>query len=182
MSLRSSLIILFFSSLFLLSSCGGAGKWRVYETSEFSIEFPGSTQDTVTIAGEAVTAKSYFLPVEGLLDSNLYYSVSLYSFPDSILFTKQELTKLFKSDTEVYAWSIGGTFADSGRVVKSGAVEGMEYKIIIEGSSGISTIRKFVLGKHLYTLTVVTENKKLNNCSIKRFLDSFKLRKNRVAT
>jgi hypothetical protein len=182
MSLRSSLIILFFSCLFLLSSCGRAGKWRVYETSEFSIEFPGSAQDTVVIAGGAVTAKSYFLPIGGVLDSNLYYSVSLYSFPDSILFTKGELTKLFKSDTEVYAWSINGTFADSGRVVKSGGIEGMEYKIIIDGSSGISTIRKFVLGKHLYTLTVVTENKKLKNSSIKRFLDSFKLKKNKATT
>lgn len=160
----------------LLGSCS-VGDWKVYETSEFSIEFPGPAKDTVTVEGNTAGVRAYFEPVTGALDSNLYYSVSLYSLPDSIELVKDEMDRLFKTDAQIYAWSIGGELADSGRVVKSGGIEGREYKVTIEGNRGISTVRKFAVGKHLYTLLVVTENMKLSNHEIRKFLDSFKLKK-----
>ncbi|HET6990291.1 MAG TPA: hypothetical protein VFJ43_03160 [Bacteroidia bacterium] len=167
-------VLLIFLTL-LFSSCGT--DWKVYETSEFSIEFPGIAKDTVIVEGNAASPRYYFEPIEGSLDSNMYYSISLYSLPDSVSLVKDELNRLYKTDVQIYAWSIGGELADSGRVVKSGNIEGREYKVVIAGNRGISTVRKFAVGKHLYTLLVVTENMKLNNKAIRKFLDSFKLKK-----
>ena len=161
--------------LLLFTSCGS--DWKVYETSEFTIEFPGTAHDTVTMEGGAAGAKSYYEPVEGALDSNMYYSVSMYSLPDSISIVKDNMRELFQVDANIYAWSIGGSLTDSGRVVKSGDVEGMEFKVNVAGNRGVSTVRKFAVGKHLYTLLVVTENGKLENHAIRRFMDSFKLKK-----
>ncbi len=162
--------------ILLLSSCG-FGDWRVYDTSEFSIEFPGIAKDTVTTVGNTSGARYYFEPVQGALDSNMYYAISMYSLPDSFNLIKENLDQLFKTDVQIYAWSIDGELSDSGRVVKSGDVEGREYKVTIAGNRGISTVRKFAIGKHLYTLLVVTENMKLNNSAIRKFMDSFKLKK-----
>ncbi|MDQ3110876.1 MAG: hypothetical protein M3R17_13365 [Bacteroidota bacterium] len=171
---RTLLLPLFFLPL-LFSSCT-MGDWRVYETSEFSIEFPGIVNDTVTMEGKYAGSKSYYEPVPGSLDSNLYYSVSMYSLPDS-LSADNDVKGIFDLDANVYAWSIGGTLTDTGRVVSSGDVKGMEYKVTIAGNSGVSTIRKFIIGRHLYTLLVVTENKNLENHAIRKFMDSFKLKK-----
>ncbi|CAN5910414.1 hypothetical protein BH11BAC7_BH11BAC7_00310 [soil metagenome] len=163
-----------FFLLLFLSSCG-AGDWRVYETSEFSIEFPGVARDTATIEGMYAGSRSYYEPIQGSLDSNMYYSVSLYSLPDSIS-TLKDMHRLFDTDVQIYAWSIGGDLTDTGRVVKSGVVEGKEYKVTIAGNRGISTVRKFAMGRHLYTLLVVTDNSKLENHAISRFMESFKLK------
>jgi hypothetical protein len=161
--------------LLLLASCG-AGDWKVYETSEFSIEFPGVAHDTVTMVGNTPESESYYEPAANSLDSNMYYSVSLYSLPDSISTVKEDMFRLFATDVQIYAWSMGGTLVDTGHVVKSGDVEGREYQVIIAGNRGISTVRKFAIGKHLYTLRVVTENTKLRNHEIKYFMESFKLK------
>ncbi len=167
------LLPLFF--LLHLSSCS-PGDWRVYETSEFSIEFPGNASDTVTMEGNFAGARTYFEPVQGSLDSNLYYSVSMYSLPDSMDVLGSKLDDFLKTDVRIYAYGIDGIMADSGRVVKSGNVEGREYKVFLQGGNGISTIRKFAVGKHLYTLLVVTENMKIENRAIRKFMESFKLK------
>ena len=101
----------------------------------------------------------------------------MYSLPDSVSLTKENKAQFFETVMQIDAWSIGGTLADTGIVVKSGDVEGREYKVIVAGNRGVSTVRKFVLGKHLYTLLVVTENTKLNNHAIEYFMESFKLKK-----
>ena len=173
---NSGFLLLLFLLPLLLFSCGG-GDWRVYDTSEFSIEFPGPARDTVAMEGSYAESKSYFEPVPNSLDSNMYYAISMYSLPDSISLVKENMVRLFETDVQIYAWSIGGTMADTGIVVKSGDVEGREYKVIIAGNRGVSTVRKFAIGKHLYTLLVVTENTKLNNHAIKYFMESFKLKK-----
>jgi hypothetical protein len=168
-------VLLFLLPLFF-SSCEG-NDWQVYETSEFSIEFPGAARDTVSIQGTFSGARTFYEPVEGSLDSNLYYAVSLYTLPDSITLVKDDMDELLKNDVRIYAYGIGGVLADSGRVIKSGDVEGREFKVFLEGNKGVATIRKFASGKHLYTLLVVTENMKLNNSAIRQFMESFKLKK-----
>lgn len=172
----SNIFVLGIFFIFTLSSCD-VGNWRVYDTPEFSIEFPGNVQDTVTMVDKTSGVRYYFEPLPDALDSNMYYSVAMYSLPDSIDLVKENLDRLFRTDVQIYAWSIGSELTDSGRVVKSGDVEGREYKVVIEGNRGVSTVRKFAIGKHLYTLLVVTENRKLNNTAIRKFMDSFKLKK-----
>ncbi|CAN5309110.1 hypothetical protein BH09BAC5_BH09BAC5_25410 [soil metagenome] len=174
MRLIKFLTLLFLPAFF--SSCG-AGDWKVYDTSEFSIQFPGPVRDTATMVGAYAGSQSFYEPVPNSLDSNMYYSVSMYSLPDSISLVKENIRQLFDTDVNVYAWSIGGNLTDSGRVVKSGTIEGREYKVAIAGNRGISTVRKFAIGKHLYTLLVVTENMKLENHEIRQFMESFKLKK-----
>jgi len=168
------LLPLFF--LLLFSSCS-IGDWKVYDTSEFSIEFPGAAKDTVTMDGSFAGARTYFEPVEGALDSNLYYAVSLYTLPDSLSVMGNEADDLMKNDVRIYAFGIGGVLADTGHVIKNGDLQGLEFKVFLEGNKGVATIRKFAVGKHLYTLLVVTENMKLNNAAIRRFMESFKLKK-----
>lgn len=157
-----------------LASCDD--HWKVYDTSEFTIEFPGIAHDTVTMEGDYAGVRSYFEPVKGSLDSNVYYSVSMYTLPDSASELGDDLKGFFQSDVKVYAYYIGGILADSGTAVKSGTTPGWEFKVFLAGNSGVATIRKFAYGKHLYTLLVVTENNKLDNTAIRRFMDSFKLK------
>jgi hypothetical protein len=166
-------LLFFFLPLFF-NSC--ASDWRVYDGSEFSIEFPGLAQDTATIEGKFAGGRTFYEPVQGSLDSNLYYAVSMYTLPDSLSVLGDNLDDFLKTDVNIYAWTIGGTLSDSGRVVKSGNVEGREYKVLLQSNKGVSTVRKFAYGKHLYTLLVVTENMKLDNAEIEKFMNSFKLK------
>lgn len=161
--------------LLLFSSCR-PDDWQVYEGSEFTIQFPGPAIDTATATGEFAGAKAYYEPVEGGLDSNVYYAVSIYSLPDTLSKLGDDLDEFLERDVQIYAWSIGGVLGDSGRTVKSGKVEGREYKVTLEGNQGVATVRKFPYGRHLYTLLVVTENMKLDNGAIGKFMDSFKLK------
>lgn len=170
--MKKFLLLPFF--LALIISC--ESDWKNYQTSEFSIEFPGDARDTATMEGKFAGARSFYEPPDGSLDSNIYYAVSVYSLPDSMAVLGNRLNDFLNTDVQIYAWEIGGTLSDSGHVVKSGNVEGREYKVFLESNKGVSTIRKFAVGKHLYTLLVVTENMKLNNHEIEKFMDSFKLK------
>ncbi|HTL82552.1 MAG TPA: hypothetical protein VL651_12655 [Bacteroidia bacterium] len=173
--MRYSLFILVSFLTLLFSSCG-QDEWKVYEAYEFNVEFPGHAKDTATMEGDLAGVTVFYEPVQGSLDSNLYYSVSYYTLSDSINKLGDDLDHFFKDDVKIYAWTIGGVLADSGRSVKSGKFEGKEYKVFLAQNAGTATIRKFAKGKHLYTLRVVTEKSCLNNSQIERFMESFKLK------
>lgn len=170
---RLLLAVLFVS---LIVSCDGPGAWQVYGTKEFSIEFPGTPRDTATLEGNLAAARTFYEPAPGISDSNVYYSLSLYSLPDSIDMLGDKLDDFFRSDAQIYAWSIGGVLSEKDRVVKSGKTEGREYKVVLADNVGVATIRKFARNKHLYTLLVITENMRLNNSQIEKFMNSFTLK------
>lgn len=172
-TIRYSLIFIF---ALLLVSCGGPGEWQVYNASEFTVEFPGPAKDTATIEGKIAGARTFYEPAEGSLDSNLYYSVSMYTLSDSIAKLGDQLDDFFRTDAQIYAWTIGGILTDSSRIVKSGKTEGREFKVVLAENVGVATIRKFAYNKRLYTLLVITENMRLENKAIGRFMDSFKLK------
>lgn len=159
----------------LFASCANGG-WRVVEGDEFTIEFPGIPTDTATAYENAAGAKLFYQPKKGGIDSNIYYAVSMYTLADSAEVLGEELNAFLLKDAEIYAWSMGAFLVDSGKVVMSNSYEGREYKVFLAENAGIVTMRKFVKGKHLYTLIVITGNYALNNTSIRRFLDSFKLK------
>jgi hypothetical protein len=165
--------LLFVIALFVACASGG---WRVVSGDEFSVEFPGEPKDTATMEGDYSGAKLYFQPVEGGIDSNVYYSVSMYTLPDSAEQMGELLDEMLLKDAEIYAWAIGAIVTDSGKVVKSGNVEGREYKIFLARNAGVVTMRKYAKGKHLYTLMVITGNEFLENSLIYRFLNSFKFK------
>lgn len=167
--------ILAFLIVVLFGACASGG-WRVVEGEEFTVEFPGEPKDTATMEGDYSGAKLYFQPTEHGIDSNVYYAVSMYTLTDSIELMGEMMDEMLLKDAEIYAWAIGAIVTDSGKVVKSGNVEGREYKIFLSQNAGVVTMRKFVKGKHLYTLLVITGNAYLDNSFIYRFLDSFKLR------
>lgn len=168
--------LLFFGlTMLLLHSCGMGG-WRVVDGAEFTVEFPGEPKDTATMQGKISGGKLFYEPVEGGLDSNLYYAVSFYTLPDSAKLLGEQLNDMLYTDAQIYAWGIGAILADSGKVVKSGITEGREYKVLLSQNAGVTTIRKFAYGKRLYTLTVITDNRNLDNSSIRRFMESFKLK------
>lgn len=173
--MKKFLFALLCFSFLLFASCG-TGDWHVYKADEFTVEFPGLAKDTATMEGELAGAKAYFEPVEGSLDSNLYYAVSFYSLPDSISVLQEDLKNVFTGDVKIYAFTMNGTLSDSGRAVKSGNYEGMEYKVFLAHSAGTATVRKFAKGKRLYTLLVVTEQSCIDNTQIERFMESFKLK------
>ena len=152
------------------------GSWRVVAGDEFSIEFPGIPIDTATAVGDAAGPRLYFIPVDGGLDSNAYYAVSFYTLADSVSLLGDQLDELLLKDAEIYAWSMGAFVTDSGRVVKSGEVEGREYTIFMAQNAGVIKMRKFAKGKRLYTLIVITQNAYMDNADVFYFLDSFKLK------
>lgn len=158
-----------------LGGCSGGG-WRVVDGGEFTVEFPGIPIDTATAVDDAAGARLYFIPAEDGLDSNAYYSVSVYSLPDSISILGEHLDDVLMKDAEIYAWSMGAFLADSGRVVKSGSYEGREYTIFMAQNAGVIKMRKFAKGIHLYTLMVITQNAYIDNQDVFKFLDSFKLK------
>lgn len=174
--MRLSKLFVFVCAIAFFSGCEGPGTWQVYESKEFSVEFPGPARDTATIENGLAGAKTFYEPVAGNLDSNMYYSVSMYTLTDSIVELGEQLDDLMRTDVQIYAWSIGGTFSDTGRVVTSGKTKGMEFKVVLADNVGVATIRKFPYNRHLYTLLVLTDNMRLNNTSIRRFMDSFKLK------
>lgn len=159
----------------LLAGCAGGG-WRVVDSGEFTIEFPGIPVDTVTAVGNTTGARMYFIPVDEGLDSNAYYAVSVYDLPDSAEILGEDIGAILMKDAEIYAWSMGAFLTDSGKVVQSGNYEGREYTIFLAQNAGVLKMRKFAKGKHLYTLIVITQNAYIDNRDVFYFLDSFKLK------
>jgi hypothetical protein len=170
--MRSVFIIVLIA---FLAGCSGGG-WRVVDGGEFTIEFPGIPIDTATAVDDTYGARLYFIPAEDGLDSNAYYSVSVYSLPDSASILGEHLDEVLMKDAEIYAWSMGAFLADSGKVVKSGNYEGREYTILMAQNAGVIKMRKFAKGIQLYTLMVITQNAYMDNQDVFRFLDSFKLK------
>lgn len=169
--------VLFSLIVVMLIAVGcSSGGWRVVAGDEFTIEFPGIPIDTATAVGDAAGAKLYFIPVDGGLDSNAYYAVSVYTLADSLGLLGDQLDDMLLKDAEIYAWSMGAFLADSGKVVMSGTYEGREYTIFMAQNAGVIKMRKFAKGKHLYTLIVITQNAYMDNKDVFRFLDSFKLK------
>ncbi|MGL5889848.1 MAG: hypothetical protein ACRC3B_08180 [Bacteroidia bacterium] len=172
--LKKILPALFFA--FLLASCGGAG-WNTYETDTWSVEFPGTPKDSASVAGDASSVKVFYEPQENKLDSNVYYSVSNYTMKDSLNQLASYYEKLFHGDVQVYAWGIGGILADSvGKPVKAGNISGYEYRVIIGENAGLARIRKFALGRRVYTVLVLTENAYIANVQADYFLNSFRFK------
>jgi hypothetical protein len=159
----------------LIAGCASGG-WRVVDGEEFTIEFPGPPIDTATATGDFAGAKLYYQPIREGIDSNIYYSISVYTLTDSASIMGDMLDDFLLKDAEIFAWSIDAILVDSGKVVMSNANEGREYKIFLAQNAGVVTMRKFVKGKHLYTLMVITGNYMLDNTDIYYFLDSFKLK------
>jgi hypothetical protein len=173
--MRTLAALLLLLTCFTFASCEN-GDWRIYEASEFTIEFPGDAHDTVTMESGLSGVKVYYEPVDGSLDSNQYYSVSMYSLPDSLLQNDTLSEKMLEMDVNIYAWSIGGNLTQTGKKVKSGKISGFEYKVNMEGNIGVVTIRKFLYGRHMYTLLVVTDNEHLNNTDAEHYFNSFLLK------
>lgn len=171
MKLRLALLAM----VLFLGACASGG-WRVINDEEFTIEFPGIPLDTATAVADASGAKLYYIPAEQGLDSNAYYSVSVYTLPDSVALLGDELGDVLLKDAEIYAWSMGAFLTDSGSVVKSGNYEGREFTIFLDQNAGVVKMRKFPKGKNLYTLLVITQNAYMDNADVYRFMNSFKLK------
>ncbi|HLG03916.1 MAG TPA: hypothetical protein VI731_10005 [Bacteroidia bacterium] len=171
MSRANLLPVLFFLLLFV--SC--REKWVVYAADEFTIEFPEAPGDTATISERTVNVKVFYEPETGSGDSNLYYSLSVYSLSDSIAILGDDLKDFFKKDVQIFAWSIGAGFEDTGRVVTSGKTQGREYTVVMADNT-VATVRKFAYGKNLYTLMVITGGCCYDNSQQRKYFESFKLK------
>lgn len=159
----------------LLAGCGGAG-WSRQGNVNFSAEFPGAARDTSTIEGSLYTFRFFYEPPNAT-DANAYYDVSECSMPDSLENFGKNLNAYMKADAQVYAWSIDGTLSGEGTPVTNGALKGFEYVIKMPDDIGEVKLRKFAVGKKMYTLKVITPKEHLNNPDIKRFMGSFRVEK-----
>ena len=167
-------LLLFLAPFF--HSCSG-DDWKTSEHASFTVKFPGTPKDTVTQDGQFTGSKIFYEPGDGSLDSNLYYAVSWYELPDSLSSLGNKTNDVLRTDVQIYAWSIDGNLLNDGQPVKNDDTQGMEYKVTLSGNAGMATVRKYILGKQLYTLIVLTDNDHLNNGSIGHFMNSFHLKK-----
>ncbi|MGL4598840.1 MAG: hypothetical protein ACRCYO_15090 [Bacteroidia bacterium] len=168
-------VLLFFCGLFLFSSCSNDG-WKDFDSAEYTVRFPGIARDTATIEGQTGGIRVFYEPGFESIDENVYYAVSVYSLPEAID-SLNNLKEALTTDAKIYAWSMGGEIGGEGKAVKSGDVQGYEFKVLMPSNTGVVTLRKFALGKRLFTLLVITDNVNLNNASIGKFMDSFVLKK-----
>lgn len=165
------------SALFLLSSCDSSGGWRVFDSAAYTVEFPGVPSDTATMEGDLSGVKLFYQPAENGLDSNVYYSVAQYTLADSLTGLADYYERLFRTDVQIFAWGINGILADSvGKPVVAGKVRGFEYRVLLDQNAGIARIRKFALGRRIYTVMVLTDNAHIANQQANRFLNSFRLK------
>ncbi len=168
-------VFVLFCSLLFFSSCSNDG-WKDFDSTEYTARFPGTPRDTVTIEGQTGGIRVFYEPGFESIDENVYYAVSVYSLPEAID-SLNNLKEALTTDAKIYAWSMGGEIAGEGKAVKSGGVQGYEFKVLMPSNTGVVTLRKFALGKRLFTLLVITDNVNLNNASIGKFMDSFVLKK-----
>jgi len=168
-----SLLTILLSAASLLCSCGS--DWTRQGNVNFSAEFPGKAKDTATIEDNLYTLRLYYEPSK-TSDPNAYYDVSSYTLPSELDLLGANLDDALKADAQVYAWSIDGTLDTAVATVRSGKHVGFQYTIRMPDNMGVVTMRKFVDGKKLYTLRVITPAAHLGNPEIKKFLDSFEIK------
>ncbi|TND10442.1 MAG: hypothetical protein FD123_84 [Bacteroidetes bacterium] len=175
--MKTKRIILFFSATAFLLSLAACGDdpWSRQGNKEFTAEFPGKAQDTATIEDNMATLRLFYQPTSAA-DPNAYYDVSVCTMPTVLDSFGVNLDDALLADAKVYAWSIDGEVIGKGTPVKSGKYNGYEYIIDMPQKIGRVVLRKFVSGKKMYTLKVITPAEQLGNEHVKHFLESFELK------
>jgi hypothetical protein len=166
---------LFFVAVFLVMTSACSDGWSELDGPEFFVRFPGPPRDTATMQGNLAGVRVFYEPGMESIDENLYYAVSVYSLPYDLT-VLNNLKEAMTADAKIYAWSMGGELAGEGKPVKSGTIDGYEYKVIMPSNTGTVTLRKFGLGHRMFTLIVITDNVHFDNPALKKFMDSFVLK------
>lgn len=169
---------------FTLLSFVNAGDWKSFESKlfKFRVEFPDvPTEQSQTVPSAIGDLKMNFYmydasSVPNSKDENLVYMVNYTSYPkDKVNSNNKEMLKTF------FDGAVSGAVANvqgkliSQKDINYGLHPGREAKIDFQNGTAIINVRLYLVANNMYMIQTITETKKDNNASIKKFMDSFKI-------
>jgi hypothetical protein len=175
MFLKKITFLLCFAAL--LAACSPWDEVKV-EKGGYAIEFPGPPVDTSQIEGLSLAHKMYYKEMPGA--KNSYYSVTYIDIPSVMDSSKlidvcEWARASYQYDMILFSRMVGGNLHNDSVIISMAGLPAREFKVDFGDQSGTVTVRKLCSGKRIYTIMVITRANALNNESIKKFFDSFRL-------
>jgi len=157
------------------------GDWFLFDSKEFSIEFPkqpaASSQNINTAIGDLkMDIFMYDASKDG--DENFLYGLITSEYPDSLINSKKvEILPTF------FRNSIDGTVKDvqgkllSEKVIEINGFPGREVKVDFQNGLAVIKMRMYLINNKMIVSQTITETSRDNNPGVLKFHDSFKLKK-----
>ncbi len=159
--------------------------WYVFDSKEFSIEFPKKPTASIQTFNSAVgELKMDMLMYDGSKDNddNFLYGLITSEYPDSLINSgKTEILSTF------FRNSIDGTVKNvQGKLLSEKSIEingfhGREVKVDFQNGLAIIKMRMYLVQNKMIILQTITETSRDNNPPVSKFHDTFKLKKISVA-
>jgi hypothetical protein len=172
----SGLLIIGFSN----SSFKKNKDWSTYTSNAFgyTIEFPEQPVLSVeNVSSEIGNLKMNLCTVKKKRGSNLVYLSNCTEYPEKLVNSdkKEDAIKfLFRNAIDATTNNLKATLL-SEKEIKMGDYPGREITMNYQNGKAIIKMRLYLVRYYIYTLEVITKEKKAGNADIDRFLNSFKL-------
>lgn len=154
-----------------------ASGWQLYESKAggYKMTFPKVPIESKDIINSDIGKLNTYTVTCGADEDNAAYMVTYIDYPDSLVHTEiVELDPFYEGVISGSVGEINGKLLYA-KNIQLNDVEGREAKISFEvqGESGLSTLRLFLVANRMYMIQTITETQKDANVSIGRFMDSF---------
>jgi hypothetical protein len=166
--MNRSLQFLFVLVLGVLPGCGGSG-WHAYSAPDgkFTVQLPGTPDvKEVEDGWQDVSSEA---PEERIL-----FHVRYKDFPDAISPAEFRRMANFSRDGLV---AREGNKLVSERPIKLNGYPGRETKVAVGAFDDVSLSRIYAVGNRYYDLTVIAPKKYAASATVRKFFDSFEVRK-----
>jgi hypothetical protein len=170
-------LLLFLST----TSFVGAFDWYLFESSDFSVEFPHEPTTTAQLVNTAIgemTMKITMYDASKDGDENLVYGLVTSEYPDSLIksSTKETIDELFRRSIDGAVTNVKGTLLTEKKIELDG-FPGRETRADFQNGLAIIKMRMYLVKNKMFLMQTITETSKENNSNSLKFLNSLKLKK-----
>ncbi len=166
---------------FLTTSLIAQDKGFLLETDKYRITFPGKPVDQVqpvqSTSGELKMYMHIYEVPNNIDDGNHVFMLAESTYPADVISSdkKELLNKFFRGTVDGAVKNINGKLLTESNIQLNG-YPGRQFKVDYYDGVAIITMRCYLAKNVLYMLQVISEAKRDDNPSNKKFLDSFILK------
>jgi len=157
------------------------GDWYLFDSKEFSIEFPkkptASTQNVNSAIGE-LKMDMFMYDASNGGDDNVLYGLVTSVYPDSLVNSDKTeiLSTFFRNSIDGAVKNVQGKLLTE-KTIEINGFPGREIKVDYQNGLAIIKMRMYLVHNKMIFLQTITETAKDDNASALKFHNSFKLKK-----
>jgi hypothetical protein len=166
----------------ILLSFTSSEEWKIFETKQYEVLFPGKPTSQVksvkTEIGEISMDIHMFDASKTGNDDNLVYGFITSDYPSDLVdhSNKELISNLFRSSIDGAVNNVKGTLLSETDIEINGH-PGRAFKVDFNKGFAIINMRMYLVKNTMVMLQTITLTEKQANTSIDKFMNSFKLKK-----